>query len=167
MERLICPVCGKQHDELPAFTFKGPSFWAAADEATRERDFQFNGDLVQYKDEHFMLLGQLPIPISDRPGQHLVIVAWAATKRPDWERYRDTHYDPDTTELEPFLGRLANTIPGYPESQNLELGIKPQGNRRRPVLVLLTKAEHELIRAQQEGITLDQAMRWLHAVGGF
>ena len=51
MSKLTCPVCGNQHDELPTFSFEGPTFWKAASAEEKARDFELGPDLCRYKDK--------------------------------------------------------------------------------------------------------------------
>jgi len=167
MQRFTCPVCGNRHDDLPVYTFEGPAFWKAADAETRARDFKLGTDLCEYKDEHFLIRGRLPVMITDSPGDTLEFGVWVAISRDNFERYRDTHLDDAPSTLGVFYGWLANAIPGYEDTVNLKVQVQPQGFGLRPFFAFVPDREHELVRQQQDGITLDEAMRWLHERGGF
>lgn len=165
MSKFTCPVCGNQHDELPAFTFEGPTFWKAAD-AEERKNFDLGPDLCRYKDEHFLIRARLQIPVLGEPDNPLEFGVWVAISKDNWWKYRTTYMDFNATAMGVFYGWLANALPGYEDSVNLKVEVRPQGQAMRPLLVL-EPTDHPLAREQQNGITAETAMKYLHDWGGF
>lgn len=165
MSKLTCPVCGKQHDELPAFTFEGPTFWKQAD-AEERKHFEIGPDLCRYKDEHYLIRGTLEIPVHEDPDEPLAFGVWAVVSKDNWWKYRTTFMDFNATAMGFFYGWLANALPGYEDTVNLKVEIRPRGQGIRP-LFILEPTEHKLAQDQLAGVGQDGAMKYLHEWGGF
>ncbi len=166
MSKLTCPVCGNQHDDLPAYTFEGPAIWKAASPEERARDFEIGPDLCRYKDEHFLIRARLQIPVTDAPDQPLEFGVWVAISKANWWKYRTVYMDFNATSIGVIYGWLANGLPGYEDTYNVKVGIHPVGQAMRPMLYV-EPSEHQLSKDQLSGFTLDRAMRYLHEHGGF
>lgn len=166
MSKLTCPVCGNQHDELPAYSFEGPVIWKAASPEERKRDFEIGPDLCRYKDEHFLIRARLQIPVVGEPDELLEFGVWVVISKENWWRYRTVYMDFNAASIGVFYGWLANALPGYEDTVNLKVEIQPQGQAKRPLLVL-EPTDHALPKDQLSGISLDRAMRYLHEHGGF
>jgi hypothetical protein len=163
--KYTCPVCGKTHDELPAFTFEGPTFWKQADDEEKKA-FELGPDLCRYRDEHFLIRGRLQIPVLGQPDEPLEFGVWTAISRDNWWKYRTTYMDFNASALGVFYGWLANALPGYEDTINLKVAVQTVGQAMRPLLTL-EPTDHQLSRDQQAGVELDAAMRYLHEWGGF
>ena len=61
---------------------------------------------------------------------------------------------------------LANALPGYEDTINLKVEVRPQGQALRPMLVL-EPTDHLLAKDQQSGVGVEGAMKYLHDWGGF
>lgn len=167
MSKFTCPDCGKTHDDLPAFSFEGPTFWKAASEEERARDFELGPDLCRYKGgEHHLIRGVLQIPVTDQPENPLTFVVWVAVSQDNWWRYRTTYMDFNAASIGVFYGWLANSLPGYEDTLNLKVALHPQGQAKRPHLQL-EPSDHQLSQDQQSGVGLTGAMKYLHEHGGF
>jgi len=166
MTRFTCPVCGRQHDELPAYAFEGPAIWKAAPPESREADFQHGPDLCRYKDEHYFIRTRLEIPVIDQPDMPLTLGVWATISEQNFWRYRTVFMTDNAAAMGDIFGWLSNEVPGYPDSLNLKSRVFPQNARMRPKM-MLEPTDHPLAVAQRNGLTLDEAMCWLHEHGGF
>lgn len=168
MTKFTCPECGKTHDELPAFAFEGPTFWYDATPEERERDFEIGPDLCRYKgEEHHLIRGLLRIPVVGEPENPLSFVVWAAVSKDNFWRYRTTFMDFNADSVGVFYGYLANAIPGYDSTVNLKVAIEPQGQAQRPLFHVIEAPDNALQQDQQEGMSADNAMKYLHRQGGF
>jgi hypothetical protein len=165
MSKLTCPVCAQQHDELPALTFEGPTFWKVADPEERKH-FELGPDLCRYKDEHYLIRARLQIPVTDAPEEVLEFSVWVAVSKDNWWKYRTTFMDFNAQAIGVFYGWLANAIPGHEDTTTLKVAVEPQGQAKRPLLTL-EPTDHAFAQEQLSGVTLDQAMRYLHDRGGF
>ncbi len=167
MSQSPCPVCGRVHEELPIYAFEGPAFWKSATPEERERDFRMGPDLCRYKDEHFLIRTRLQVPIKDSPGEALEFGVWVAVSRQNYNSYRTVYLEIDASRMGVFYGWLANALPGYPNTVNLKVAIAPQNDRMRPFVKVIENHEHPLQGAQEDGITRDEAQRYLHERGDF
>jgi len=170
MSKFTCPECGREHPELPAYSFEAPILWSAATPEAREADFDLGPDLCRYKDEHYMIRTRLAVPVLGEPYNPLLFGVWVIISKDNFDRYAAAHLGPNASALGGFFGWVANRIPGYPDAVNLKVDVFPQDNAQRPFVRLQDgedQADHPLVKQQREGVTLTEAMRWLHTHGGF
>lgn len=167
MTKLTCPECGQSHDELPVYGFHAPDIWTLASPAERSRDFEFGPDLCRYKDEYFMLRGRLQIPVTDWAKEPFEFSVWVGVTKDNWWRYRTTFLDFNASGIGVFYGWLANQLPGYDLTVNLQVAIAPVGQGLRPKVTVIESPGNVLMLQQLKGVELDHAMRYLHKWGGF
>lgn len=166
MTRFTCPVCAREHEELPVYSFEGPSPWAQARREGKGEEYELGPDLCRRGDDEFYIRGRLPIPILDAADQDLMISGWVKVSKDNFWRYRTKFLEWDAATLGVFYGWFANQVPGYGETVNLKVAVHPQNDRMRPLLAV-EPTEAMLATTQRSGVTLDHAMRWLHENGGF
>ena len=167
MKRFTCPVCGNEHDELPALSFEGPAIFLAASPEEREADFEIGPDIGRFRgDEHFFIRALLAVPVHGWPENPLTWAVWATVSEDSYNRYKAVRLEHDGAKIGPMFGWIGNALPGYEDTLTLRSRLWPQNDRRRP-LVDLEPTEHPLAMQQRDGVTLDYAMRYLHAHGGF
>jgi hypothetical protein len=160
----VCSQCGVAHENLPVWACRAPDLWAGASEQEREQDFSKNDDFCIFRDEHYFIRCVLQIPITDSDTEVFEFGVWSTLSAGNFRRYYDTFDDADQSKLGPMFGWFANRLSGYPETLSLACDVLPQDDRKRP-LIRFHETDHPLVLQQQEGVTLREAVEYLHAQG--
>jgi hypothetical protein len=151
-----------------------PAPYARISEEHRRTRAKLSSDLcaIQYDDGRKLFVrGVLYIPIHHHPTP-LGLGCWASQSGEDFERYvrsevarQRAEQDPTTIvpELEPTLGRLANSFAHYPGAEeNPAVRLHWSRGKERPRFEI-ESADHPLALDQQKGISLARAWEIVHA----
>ena len=153
-----CATCGQTHGGLPAITFYAPlPFLFDADDEEARAQYQLTADTCIWADQDFFLRGVLTLPIRDSDFD-LEFGVWMSVSPEDFDTYEAAG---DELQLEPMLGLFASRMPGYPDTLMLNVKAHPQTHAQRP-LFELEPTDHPLARQQREGISLREAVAYLH-----
>jgi hypothetical protein len=155
-----CAVCGETHDDLPAATLSAPDAWFRATDEEQAAEFELTSDTCVWRDEHFFVRCVLRLPLLDREGTFDFGV-WSTLSRDSFSRYMELFESPKRTELGPMFGWFSNSLPGYPETLNLECHVFPNVPDLRPSIEL-APTDHPLAVQQQQGIVFTDAVAYLH-----
>ncbi|MEZ5926780.1 MAG: DUF2199 domain-containing protein [Hyphomicrobiaceae bacterium] len=154
--RYRCGSCSKLHQGLPELTFSSPHPYARLPEAERAARARLGSDLCVIDETRFFLRAVLQLPIAgydDRFG----FGVWAEVGATDFRTYFQNFDNTRNSHLGPFEGKLANALPGFPETGGLNCEVHLQDGGRRPVLAL-GPASHPLSVAHVEGLAIDRAI---------
>lgn len=140
--------------------FEPPLVWAQLDEATRsaswaDSDFceinYASGETCRF------IHCVLPLPLRDA-GDEFTFTVWASVSERSWEVYRNGYRTGEYGE-EGCFAFLVSQIPGFEATVDLHADLWFQPDAMRPVMIL-HDADHPLVVAQTEGITLAEIEGW-------
>jgi hypothetical protein len=77
---------------------------------------------------------------------------WTWLSHENISRLIQLWHDPKIVDEPPYLGRLANKLPGYPDTLNLKTTVQSKNVKWRPYITLET-TDHPLAFEQRDGIT--------------
>jgi len=153
VESYKCATCGKVHEGLAmSFAAEFPDMYANMNRDERDTRAEIGSYQCIIDRRWFFIRGCLEIPIVGSDGPFL----WGL-----WVSVREEVFDQieDCWKLEgreqfrgPFKGRLANSLPEYPETLNLKTKILLQPVGTRPLFVI-EERDHPLAIAQASGIS--------------
>jgi hypothetical protein len=164
-----CSVCGDEHDELdlePAF--RRPDDVVALDEVSRRRRCKTNDDLSVIggedggPDRHFVR-GVLDVDVQDleRPVGWGI---WVEVNEPDFKRIVEL-WDSKSQVNEPLIdARLANRIPGYPDTIGVPLKLRLTGPTTRPKLLIPKASAHPFALECARGVCSHRVVEWLESM---
>ena len=154
----VCKRCGQTHEGLPGIAFDQP--WYAHDVPRDQRSerVQLTDDLCIVDNEYYFIRGVILIPIRDYP-EPLVIGAWVSQKKENYDTYVNNI---DSADIGPFFGWLSNEfLFGGESAAHLKTMVHFQGSSERPH-IQLEPTEHPLAMAQTNGLSLDEAVDFVH-----
>jgi hypothetical protein len=152
----ICPICRKEHTELPHVGCAAPFHWC--DDLDRDPTSLLTEDLCIIENRDFFVHGVIEIPVHDY--EHgFGWGVWVSHKRENFEIYRE-HFD--TPEIGPYFGWLCTEIDYFVESTLLlKTTAHYRGDGLRPRIVV-HESEHPLYLQQRDGISLAEAWEIVH-----
>jgi hypothetical protein len=154
-----CDVCGETHaGETRDIRMGLPQPIFLLDEDERERLARVSDDsaVLHHGDrERFFVRALLELPIADEDG-YFGYGAWIEVSEADFAALRELWDDEDGWRAEPFAGTLANELSPYAFTEGMPVRIRLRDVRLLP-LVDLEDGEHELVRAQRNGISAHRA----------
>ena len=158
-----CACCGKAMTGLPLdLAYREPGGWHDLSAEVRARsslsdDFCWidHGDGVV--DRFIRCL--LPIPVRGLDDEFRFGV-WMSVSAASWDVY-DDGFDTGVYQKDVCFGYLGHNIPDFPDSFLLhaDVCLGPEG---RPT-VTLHDADHAMVHAQREGVSVAQVERWVAA----
>jgi hypothetical protein len=154
-----CDVCGETHaGETRDIRMGLPQPIFLLDEDEREqRSLVGDDSAVLHADagDRFFVRGLLELPIAGEDG-YFGYGAWIEVSEPDFAALGELWDDEDGWRAEPVAGTLANELSPYAFTEGLPLQIRLRDVELLP-LVELDDGEHELVRAQRQGISPHRA----------
>ncbi len=150
-----CSVCHELHAELPlAYGPKAPADYFVIPEAELESRAALSADLCLLDEEHCFVCGNVELPVqgSDKVFSWDV---WVSITRENFQKTLDFWENEERQNEPPIFGLVANTLPGYPETQNLKVAIHSREVGRKP-FIQLEPTDHPLAVEQRDGITLQR-----------
>ena len=154
-----CDVCGETHaGETRDIRMGLPQPIFLLDEHEREELARVGDDSAVLRDrdrERFFVRALLELPIAGEEG-YFGYGAWIEVSEPDFAALRELWDDEDGWRSEPFPGTLANELSPYAFTEGLPVRIRLRDVQLLP-LVDLEDGEHELVRAQRNGISQHRA----------
>jgi len=158
--KIRCATCDELHDlSEMQLGYSRPDAWYAVHPEEREERWRADADLAVLEGERFFVRGVLLIPVRGEK-QPYAWGTWAAVDEADFRRYRALYDDPDAHREPPFAGRIANQLPGYPQTLGLPVTIRLGGGSDRPSLTV-DDADHPLAVEQRDGVYLERVLEML------
>jgi hypothetical protein len=154
--RYRCGSCSKLHQGLPELTFSSPHPYARLPEAERAARARLGSDLCVIDESRFFLRAVMQVPIAGYE-DHFGFGVWAEIGASDFRTYFQNFDSARNSHLGPFEGRIANALPGFPETSGLDCRVHLQDAGRRPVIEMQT-ATHPLATAQANGMPIERAI---------
>jgi hypothetical protein len=165
-ESFVCGICDQEHSGLPLdYAFGLPDEVFALGYLDRYRRTRSNEDLCTLDERRFFIRGVLSVPFVESD-QEFVWGLWVEVTRDHHDLYLAGYYE-DLSDNAPFLGQLANEIPGYGACLGLPLDVQFRSGNDRPTFHVARSIEHPLSREQQGGITAARHHEILENVGFF
>ncbi len=151
-----CAVCGETHaGETRDIRLGLPQPIFLLDEAERERRSWVGEDWASLDGERFFVRALVELPVAGEEG-YFGYGAWIEVSEPDYAALVELWHDEDGWRSEPFAGTLANELNPYAFTDGLPVKLRLRDVRLLP-LVELEDGEHELVRAQRQGISPHRA----------
>ena len=154
-----CAVCGETHaGETRDIRMSLPEPVFVLDDDERERRALVGDDSAVLQDpagDRFFVRSLLELPIEGEEG-YFGYGAWIEVTRDDFEALGELWHDEEGWRSLPFAGALANELTPYEGTEGLPVAILLREVSLLP-LVELDEGEHELVRAQRDGITPHRA----------
>lgn len=154
-----CDVCGETHaGETRDIRMGLPQPIFLLDEHEREELARVGDDSAVLRDrdrERYFVRALLELPIAEEDG-YFGYGAWIEVSEPDYAALVELWHDEDGWRSLPFAGALANELTPYEGTEGLPVAIRLREVSLLP-LVELDEGEHELVRAQRDGISPHRA----------
>lgn len=162
--RWTCSCCGKAMTGLPLdISYSHPLLWDSLDETSKARsklgkDFCLVDSGEDGIDRYIRCV--LPIPVIGLEDE-FCFGLWMSVSEKTWDIY-NAEFDSGTSSLKTCFGYLGNGVLGFPNSFLLHANVEFSNDNQRP-RVYLREADHDLVRAQYEGVDIAQVERWIAA----
>jgi hypothetical protein len=155
--RVHCADCGEPHDlsELQ-MGYDRPDAYFAVHRDEREERWELDQDLGVLDGRLFFIRGLVEIPVRGEPRPYAWGV-WARVDEEHFRRYDELWDDPGRGREPPFPGRLANQLPGYPQTLGLPVTVRLGWGNARPTFTVDDPA-HPLAAEQKEGVYLERVL---------
>lgn len=148
------------HDDLPDVGVKWPDHYFDVPENERDLRIDGNSNICKIDNQLCFIRGVIYIPIINSE-KHFGLGVWVSQKSENYETYLANY---DTDQIGPFFGWLCNNISFYDEdTQLLKTMAHFRGHNNRP-RIELEPSEHQLFQDFSQGVTLDKAFEYVHAI---
>ena len=119
-----------------------------------EQRSELSRDCCLIDDQHFMIVGNLEIPVHGIKETFSWDV-WVSLSATNFARAAELWGNPRRVDEPPYFGWLCTSLPGYPDTINLKTRVHTREVGRRP-FIELEPTDHPLAVEQREGITRDR-----------
>lgn len=154
-----CAVCGATHEgETRDIRMSLPEPVFVLGEAEREQRAEVGDDSAVLRDpggDRFFVRSLLELPIEGEEG-YFGYGTWIEVTRAAFEQLGVLWHDIEGWRSQPFAGVIANELAPYEGTEGLPVAIRLREVSLLP-LVELDEADHELVRAQRDGISPHRA----------
>jgi hypothetical protein len=155
MRSFKCRCCDKVIGEMPMhYGAKAPALWFSIPEKERKRRCLLSSDQCIIDREHYFIVGNLEIPVSNVKELFSWDV-WVSLSKKNFARVSELWEKPGREAEPPYFGWLSTALPGYPSTLNLKTNVHTRQVGRRP-RVELEPTDHPLALEQRQGITLSR-----------
>lgn len=148
------------HDDAPSVAYDAPLPFLSQDKEVQDAG-NLDENRCVYKDEagdHFFIRATMDVPVHGLNETFL----WGIWVSVSEKSFRDYSLDSNVNvEERGYFGYLANNLPFYNETYGLPANVELRNYNLRPD-VLLHNGDHELIRDQQSGISIEKARQIFH-----
>ena len=148
-----CPVCGQRHEGSPSVAFPTPFYWDPEAARRDPANSKLNSDLCVIEERDFFIRCILEVPILGVE-QPFCWGVWLTQGRENFAIYRDTFQNPPERTT---FGYLANRLPGYPDTLNLEAKAHWRSGGLRP-WIEIRESDHPLYHDWKYGISWERAI---------
>jgi hypothetical protein len=149
-----CSICGEYHaEELRDIRLGLPDEIYALGAEERAARAWLADDFAVLDDESFYVRGLLEVPIPE-VGDRFAYGAWVEVAPLRFKKLMKRWSDP--RQFKPVTCFLANELPPYRQTVSLEATLRPVSVNELPTIEL-SEADHELVREQRDGISVDRS----------
>lgn len=157
--KIRCSTCDELHDLSDMQIGYGkPDAWYAVRPDERDDRWELDHEMAVLDGERFFIRGVAFIPVHGE--EPYAWGVWAAVDEADFRRYGALFDDPRSDGEPPFAGRIANQLPGYPETLGLAVTIRPGTGGERPSFSVDDPA-HPLALEQRRGVHVERVLEML------
>lgn len=150
-----CSRCDQYHDQLPlAYGPEAPALYFTIPKEEVSERAMLSPDLCVIDKEQFFVCGNLELPIIDSDDKFSWDV-WVSLSKDNFTKVLDLWEEPTRDQEPPMFGWIANTLPGYPETQNLKANAHQRAVGIKPY-IQLEPTDHPLAVEQLDGISMEQ-----------
>jgi hypothetical protein len=160
-----CSTCGEEHELLePSFHRPEAVVQLASDE--RAERVKESDDLCVVwarsgaERHRFFVRCVMTVPLLDGDGE-TGWGLWAEVEAADFRRIVEMWTDAEQAGIPPMRARVANRVPGYPETVGLPVILTLTGPTTRPRLAFDATSDHPLALECQAGVCTHRVMEWL------
>lgn len=163
-----CSICGAKHELLdPAFSRPDVIFAMTAKQ--KKGRVMENDDICALRGDdgglnRYFVRCTLPVKLLDARGT-TAWGLWAEVSEEDSVVIWNAWDDPEQDTLAPMKAKLANRIPGYPDTIDLPARLKLTGPKSRPELSLMKTSAHPFVKECLAGVSVHRVKKWLDAMG--
>jgi hypothetical protein len=163
-----CDTCGEQHEIPLNMGFSMPDFVNKLLPWERTERCQISEDWCIVDESLFWIRGCLEVPIKGTDKTFSWGV-WTTLGEDDFDTTMELWNDSSRVSEPPYQGSLANTLPTYTETRNLELTVQTRDVGDRPLLTSIDP-DHKLSADQRDGMSMERAIELakmiLHSAAG-
>lgn len=151
--------------DLAAFA---PDFWEGPQSYEHNGAIRLDGnflseDFCVVDGEHFFVRCAFRLPVHGLT-ETFGFGIWSTLSRANFDIYLNAFDNGTYANMGPWTGWFSNRLELFEDTLNQGCWVQPRLGRQRP-LVTLANEEHELARAQEDGITPDRLLELYAAYG--
>lgn len=145
-----------------------PDYWTGSCEtepngALRTEGSFLSEDFCVIDGENFFIRCVFPIAVHGL-NERFAFGIWSTLSRTNFDIYVDRFDEDVRDELGPWTGYFSNRIVGFEETVPEPCWVQPRAERQRPSITLMNE-QHDLARAQHEGVTPERVLAIYSAYG--
>lgn len=161
--KIHCSTCNEPHDLSDLHIgYERPDAWYAVRPGEREERWEMDSDLATLDGARFFIRGVVFIPVAGEE-EPFAWGVWAAVSEAGFRRYEALYDDPRGDREPPFPGRVANQLPGYPQTLGLPVTIRLGAGGDRPSFTV-DDATHSLAAEQRGGVYVERVLEMLSPI---
>jgi hypothetical protein len=162
-----CAICEQEHELLEPFFSRPDVIFAMSAEEKNDRVME-NDDICALHGEdggadRYFIRCTLPVQLLDAP-ETSAWGLWAEVSEEDSVTIWNAWDDPEQNRIPPMRARVANRIPGYPDTIDLPVVLKLTGPTTRPQLSFTPDARHPFAAECVAGVCAHRVTEWLEAM---
>jgi hypothetical protein len=145
-----------------------PDHWGAVESVEPNNALRLDGDFLSedfcvIDGESFLVRCLFEIPVRGFE-RKFGYGCWSTLSRENFNLYVEGFDDGACADAGPWFGWFSNSLRGFEETLNQPCRVSPRPGRQRPVIGL-EDPDHQLARAQDEGITPERLLELYAAYG--
>ncbi len=165
-----CSICGVEHDLLELEpSFGRPDEVVSLPKEVREKRVKESDDLcaiwadVGSSDHRYFVRCVLKVDVHDlrRP---IAWGLWAEVAEQEFQKIVRRWSDPDQANEPAMEARIANHVPGYPETRGLPVSLRLTGSKTRPALSVEPYSVHPFVVECRDGVCSHRVVEWLESM---
>lgn len=159
-----CITCGEEHDLLEPTFLRPDVLVGMSAEEKKGRVFEHK-DICALRGEggdphRYFVRSKLPVRLLDAPGSTSWGL-WVEVAEKDSNTVWHAWDDPEQRRIPQMQARVANRVPGYPDTIGVPALLKLTGPTTLPELSLDRDSAHPFVRECLAGVTVHRVRQWL------
>lgn len=147
----VCSCCGSFHPDVPMNHSAGaPEVWTP--ELADDPDSVLSSDQCVIRGEHFLVRGNIEIPVHDAP-EPFSWGVWVSLSRDNYARAVRLWETPGRESEPPYFAWLCTSLPMYEDTTTLKTNLHTRPVGTRP-FIEVEPTGHPLAVEQREGVTM-------------